>query len=76
VTLLDRTYLPPQSDVLVACSGGGDSVALLYLLAAGAEEYGWRLTVADADLTRRCAADLGLRCVVGSRDVGGERLPG
>ncbi len=34
--LLDDTWIPDGSRIIVACSGGGDSVALLHLLAAEA----------------------------------------
>ncbi len=88
MTLLDRTYLPPESHVLVACSGGGDSVALLHLMVADTHRYRWRLEVAhldhglreesslDAAFTRELAADLGLECVVECADVAEQRRPG
>lgn len=68
--------------LLVAVSGGVDSMALLHLLHALAPRHGWRLTVAhfnhqlrgrssDADeqLVRRTAAKLGLPFVAGRADV-------
>ncbi len=62
---------PGPGPLLVAVSGGGDSVGLLRLLDALAPEYGWRLTVAhvnhglrpeadmEADFVRKLAGDLG-----------------
>jgi tRNA(Ile)-lysidine synthase len=69
--------------VLAAVSGGGDSVALLYLLAelaesgaitlAGVAHLNHRLRQADSDaderLCRALASALGLPCVVESSDV-------
>src|SRR5579872_6853831 len=68
--------------ILVAVSGGLDSMVLLDLLAGMAKANKWRLTVAhfnhrlrglssDADerLVRRTAEKLGLRFVCGSGDV-------
>ena len=68
--------------LLVAVSGGVDSVALLHLLHALAPKHGWRLTVAhfnhqlrgsssDADerLVARTARELGLPFVSGRADV-------
>lgn len=88
MVLLDKTYLPPASRIVVACSGGGDSVALLNLLAEEADEEGWELLVAhldhclredsgrDVQFTRKCAGKLGLECVVGERNVERERKSG
>jgi len=88
VGLLDHTHIPPESRVVIACSGGGDSVALLHMLADGADRHGWRLTVAhldhglreesshDATFTASCASRLGLPCIVERRDVEQERRPG
>lgn len=71
-----------QARVLVAVSGGVDSMVLLHLLHGLSAAHGWRLVVAhfnhqlrgrssDADerLVRRAAAKLGLRCRVGQGDV-------
>ncbi len=46
---LDTTYLPPGAEIVIACSGGGDSVALLHLLADRAPQRDWRLLVAHFD---------------------------
>ena len=47
---LDRGGLLPRgARVLVAVSGGGDSVALLRLLAVAAPERGWSLSVVSVD---------------------------
>jgi len=83
------TNLPAFFDdgerIVVAVSGGVDSMALLSALHAQAPAHGWRLTVAhfnhqlrgkagDADerLVRRAAKTLKLPFVVGSRNVRAE----
>ncbi len=67
--------------VLAAVSGGADSVALLQVLRLLAPELDLHLAAAhlnhglrpeagrDADFVRRLAADLGIVCYIGSRDV-------
>jgi tRNA(Ile)-lysidine synthase len=54
-----RALIPDGAAVVVAVSGGGDSVALLHLLAGAAPWRGWALTVAHLDhgLRRGSAAD-------------------
>ncbi len=77
-----RKLIPRGQSLLVAVSGGVDSMVLLHLLHALAGRHGWRLTVAhfnhqlrgrssDADerLVRRTAASLGLKVVVERGDV-------
>ena len=77
-----RKLLPHGARLLVAVSGGVDSMALLHLLHTLAPRHGWRLTVAhfnhqlrgrssDADeaLVRRTAAKLDLSFVAGRADV-------
>jgi tRNA(Ile)-lysidine synthase len=51
--------IPPERAVLAAVSGGGDSVALLYLLHAFGRSHGTRITVAHLDhgLRRGSRAD-------------------
>lgn len=75
--------LPPGAGVTVAVSGGGDSVALLYILAALARAgAGYRLSVAhlnhrlrpgaaerDEAFVRGLAEGLGLPCLSEARDV-------
>lgn len=53
-TTLDRYHLLPRdATVLVAVSGGADSLSLLHLLGRLAPEFGWRLTVAVFDHGQR-----------------------
>ncbi len=80
---LDRhTMLPPGARVLVAVSGGADSLALLDVLHALAPSRGWTLHIAtldhgirgpasaaDADFVRAEASRRGLPVTVGRADV-------
>lgn len=81
-TVVRRALLPAGAPVLVMVSGGGDSVALLHLLAAGtlgehpvrALHVNHRLRGADADADQHfveelCAA-LSIECEVERIDVG------
>jgi tRNA(Ile)-lysidine synthase len=81
-SIRDRRLLGRGQAVLVAVSGGVDSMVLLHLLHGLAAKQGWQLTVAhfnhqlrgrqsDADerLVRLAAKRLGLRLVRGGADV-------
>jgi tRNA(Ile)-lysidine synthase len=80
--LLDRRLLRRGQAVLVAVSGGLDSMVLLHLLRGLSSRHRWQLTVAhfnhrlrgrssdaDENLVRQAAAALDLACVVGRADV-------
>ncbi|MFQ5746244.1 MAG: tRNA lysidine(34) synthetase TilS [Gemmatimonadota bacterium] len=83
---LDRRpdLLPPNRCVLVALSGGGDSMALLHLLLGETDRRGLRIvaahfdhraqpeSAADAERVRAWAADLGVACEIGAP---ADRLP-
>ncbi|HOW87956.1 MAG TPA: tRNA lysidine(34) synthetase TilS [Candidatus Omnitrophota bacterium] len=43
--LLEKRFFRPRQKILIACSGGPDSVALFHLLKALASEYRWRLAL-------------------------------
>lgn len=85
---LDRTHLPDRIPVVVACSGGADSLALLRLMAEAAPARGWSLTVAhldhglrpeasgDAAFVAAEAGRLGLPVVVRRVAVAERRRPG
>jgi tRNA(Ile)-lysidine synthase len=81
-SILDRRLFRRGQSILVAVSGGLDSMVLLELLARLSRKHGWRLSVAhlnhrlrgrssDADerLVARAAKELGLRFVNESADV-------
>ena len=83
-SLRSRQLLLPGQAVLVAVSGGLDSMVLLRVLHELSRRSGWKLTVAhlnhqlrgrssaaDERLVRRAAAELGLPAVVGRADVRG-----
>ncbi len=83
-SIRQRGLLKPGAGVLVAVSGGVDSMVLLRVLHALAPAHGWRLVVAhfnhrlrgvasegDARFVARAARRLGLECAVESGDVRG-----
>ena len=81
-TIASHGLLPSGSTLVVAVSGGADSIALLDALRQLAPAQRWRLHVAhvnhrlrgaesdaDADFVAQCAARAGLPCTVESIDV-------
>ncbi len=81
-----RNPVPPGSLLIVAVSGGPDSVCLLHVLFRLRDELSLRLHVAhldhrlrgaesdaDAAYVRELARDLGLPVTIGQRDVAGYR---
>jgi tRNA(Ile)-lysidine synthase len=81
-TIVSRRLFRRGESILIAVSGGVDSMALLHLLHDLAPRHGWKLTVAhfnhqlrgrssqaDERLVRRVAANLGLRVIVGREDA-------
>jgi tRNA(Ile)-lysidine synthase len=81
-TILERRLIPRRARVLVAVSGGADSIALLHALHFLRRRHGWALTVAhlhhgirgraadlDEQFVQRAAWRLGLACVTARADV-------
>lgn len=78
--ITEQDLLPDGATVLVAVSGGSDSLAMLDLLHRLAPRHGWRLRVATFDhrwgshgaeaveLVRRAAERRGLPCLAGAAD--------
>jgi tRNA(Ile)-lysidine synthase len=88
-SVLARKLFRPEQRILVAVSGGVDSMVLLHLLHELAPRHGWQLAVAhfnhqlrgrssaaDERLVRRTAARLRLPVVVGRADVRGSAHSG
>lgn len=82
--VLSRKLIPSGRFVLVAVSGGLDSVALAHLVCRVADQHGWLPVLAhfnhqlrgeasdlDAQFVLELARQLGLRCVAGRGDVAG-----
>lgn len=83
--LRDRHFFAPRQKILVACSGGPDSIALAHLLQALASQYGWKISLihfnhqlrpraakSDADFVRRLAKRSRIPFYGGVGDVGSE----
>lgn len=81
-TIVERQLLQPCQKVLVAVSGGVDSMVLLHVLAELADEFAWQLAVAhfnhnlrgqdaesDQKLVQHTAGQLHLKCICGRADV-------
>jgi tRNA(Ile)-lysidine synthase len=81
-SILDHQLSSPGQRLLVAVSGGVDSMVLLHLLVRLSRRHGWRLAVAhfnhqlrgrssaaDERFVAKTAAALGLECHVGRGDV-------
>lgn len=49
ITLQTRSLLPPQQKVLVAVSGGQDSISLIFLLKKLQATWGWKLGIVHCD---------------------------
>ena len=84
VSIADRRLFSPRQHILVAVSGGVDSMVLLHILAGLSREHGWKLTIghlnhqlrgvsslADERLVLRTARKLNLPIVVSRADVRG-----
>lgn len=80
--IADEALIHNGDCIVVAVSGGPDSVALLHILFSLKEQYGWSLVVAhvnhrfrgeeadrESDFVAELAATLGLPCEVGIIDV-------
>ena len=74
-----RPFLPPSSQLLIAVSGGPDSLALLHILAAifppeslvvAHLNHGWRAEAAvEAEFVRATAVTLQISCHIEKTDV-------
>jgi tRNA(Ile)-lysidine synthase len=81
-TIRDRQLFKPRQRILIAVSGGLDSMVLLHLMNALARREGWKLAVghfnhqlrgrssdADARLVQRAAKELGWPAVIAGANV-------
>lgn len=61
--------LRPGARLLLSCSAGGDSMALLHLMARRAPEFGWTLAVAHLDHAQRPESAAEAQWVAGQADA-------
>lgn len=62
--LQGRRFFRSRQKILIACSGGSDSVALFYLLQALVSEYHWKLSLAHFNHQLRAGAAKADECFV------------
>lgn len=81
-TIISFNMLKPYDSVLVALSGGPDSTALLNILIALSDKFKIKVAAAhldhkirkgrsekEAEFAKKMAEDLGIKCIVESRDI-------